>query len=56
MSAACRICDLIIPIGDSAWADDWKVVEVDDTGAAMKIRTETRYVCDHCHNEQEANR
>lgn len=47
MSAVnCTACDKTLNEGDTAWADEWKVLDV--TGEVATWRIETRYTCDDC--------
>lgn len=39
----CHVCKRSLRVGDSAWADDWKVLGTDGS-----FRMETRYTCDDC--------
>jgi hypothetical protein len=43
MTAVCHTCTRVLTAGESAWADDWTVL--DGTGSA---RREVRYTCDDC--------
>jgi hypothetical protein len=43
MTAKCSKCSRVITAGESAWADDWTVL--DGTGPA---RREVRFTCDDC--------
>lgn len=45
----CRRCDRTLNEGDTAWAEDWTVIDVNGTRA--ENRTEVRYVCDPCNSE-----
>jgi hypothetical protein len=45
----CATCKRDLPVGTSAWARDWTVL--DTTGEFPRYRTETRYVCDECEGE-----
>lgn len=38
----CRLCERVIPVGESAWAEDWKVIGL--KGVTVQIR----YTCDDC--------
>lgn len=46
MSAECRICGRVLATGETAWASDWKVLDV--SGEAPTWRTEVRYACEKC--------
>ena len=46
MSAECHTCKRVLHEGEKVWADDWKVIDV--TGTTAAIRIETRYTCDDC--------
>lgn len=45
MSAECQKCKRPLAVGESAWADDWKV---NDDISSRGWRWETRYTCDDC--------
>lgn len=42
----CQSCGHLFAEGESAWADDWKVI--DTSGTTVTFRMETRYTCDWC--------
>lgn len=42
----CRVCLRVLAVGESAWADDFKVIDV--SGETVTMRVETRYTCDEC--------
>jgi hypothetical protein len=42
----CRSCGRRLKVGEEAWADDWKVLDVQGTTATW--RHETRYTCNDC--------
>lgn len=42
MTPDCHDCGRALVVGESAWADDWIVIE------AGLVRVETRYRCDDC--------
>jgi hypothetical protein len=44
VTAKCSKCGRDLSAGESAWADDWTVLDV-DTG---RVRREVRYTCDDC--------
>lgn len=44
--ADCQNCKRRLAEGESAWADDWKVLDV--KGTTVTWRIETRYTCDDC--------
>ena len=39
---ACQSCRRVLAVGESAWADEVKVIE------AGGVRLETRYTCEDC--------
>lgn len=45
-ATTCRVCQRAIAEGEWAWADDFKVIDVTNTTASVRI--ETRYTCDDC--------
>ena len=45
----CATCHRDLPVGTSAWASDWTVI--DTSGEYPRYRMETRYVCDECEGE-----
>jgi hypothetical protein len=45
-AVTCQSCGRVIAVGESAWADDWKVIDV--TGTTAGFRMETRYTCEDC--------
>lgn len=46
MTPTCHTCKRSLANGESAWASDWKVIDV--SGTTAKLRTEVRYTCDDC--------
>lgn len=42
----CHKCGHVFAEGESAWAEEWRTIDVSGTTAAF--RTETRYLCDDC--------
>lgn len=42
----CQRCNRTLLEGESAWADEVKVIDV--SGRTAKFRLETRYTCDGC--------
>lgn len=42
MTPTCHDCGRTLREGESAWADDWKVVD------ATGVRLEVRYTCEEC--------
>lgn len=43
---ACRSCNRQLQEGESAWAEDWTVLDV--SGSEASWRTEVRYTCEGC--------
>ena len=48
----CHECKRSLAVGESAWADDWKVI--DTSGERATTRTEIRYTCDDCAPAEES--
>lgn len=46
MMPACHECKRSLREGETAWAQDWKVL--DTTGDSATWRMETRYTCEDC--------
>lgn len=42
----CHGCGRALREGDTAWASDWKVIDV--SGTTVATRFVTRYTCDDC--------
>lgn len=47
---ACQKCKRALRIGETAWASDWKVIDI--SGDTAQSRMETRYTCDTCEAHQ----
>lgn len=47
---ACQKCERTLVEGETAWASDWKVIDV--SGTTAQFRTETRYTCESCEASQ----
>ena len=45
----CATCKRDLPVGTSAWARDWTVIDL--SAEFPRYRTETRFVCDECEGE-----
>lgn len=43
---ACHTCGHVFTVGESAWADDWTVIDPHDR--RWNPRMETRWTCDDC--------
>jgi hypothetical protein len=44
MTATCHTCKRVLSEGESAWADDWTVLDP----ATGRARKEVRFTCDQC--------
>jgi hypothetical protein len=44
MTAKCSKCSRVLTAGESAWADDWTILDP----ATGRARREVRYTCDDC--------
>lgn len=42
----CEACNRVLRDGDTAWASDWKVIDV--SGVTVTTSFVTRYTCDGC--------
>ena len=42
----CNRCERVLEVGETAYAEDWKVIDTSSTTAS--VRLETRYICEDC--------